>query len=118
MSDQRALDSPALHIAVAMAAGMAAGIGAIFHAPLAGALFAAEVMYRELYFEHEVLVPAFMSSIVAYSVFGAIFGFHSLFQTPPYEFTQVTLLLPYFILAVVSALGPCCSSGHSTARAG
>ncbi|MCZ6683719.1 MAG: chloride channel protein [Planctomycetota bacterium] len=90
---------------VLMAAGMAAGIGAIFHAPLAGALFAAEVMYRELDFEHEVLVPAFMSSIVAYSVFGAIFGFHSLFQTPPYEFNQVTLLLPYFILAVVSALG-------------
>lgn len=91
---------------VLMAAGMAAGIGAIFHAPLAGALFAAEVMYRELDFEHEVLVPAFISSIVAYSVFGGIFGgFHSLFKTPPYEFDQVASLLPYFILAVVSALG-------------
>ena len=90
---------------VLMAAGMAAGIGAIFHAPLAGALFAAEVMYRELDFEHEVLVPAFISSIVAYSVFGSLFGFHPLFDTPDYVFDKVTMLLPYLVLALVSALG-------------
>jgi len=90
---------------VLMAAGMSAGIGAIFHAPLAGALFAAEVMYRDLDFEHEVLVPAFIASIVAYSVFSGFFGFHPLFQTPDYTFHQVMTLLPYFILAVVSALG-------------
>ncbi len=90
---------------VLMAAGMAAGIGAIFHAPLAGALFAAEVLYRGPDMEHEVFVPAFVTSIVAYSIFGAIFGFHPLFITPSYAFDQVSMLLPYFVLGVISALG-------------
>lgn len=90
---------------ILMAAGMAAGIGAIFHAPLAGALFTAEVMYRKTDFEHEVLVPAFISSIVAYSVFGAIFGFHPLFITPDYLFNKPVTLLPYALLAGVVALG-------------
>jgi CIC family chloride channel protein len=35
-----------------MAAGMAAGVGALFHAPMAGALFAAEVLYRDLDIEY------------------------------------------------------------------
>jgi CIC family chloride channel protein len=90
---------------ILMAAGMAAGIGAIFHAPLAGTLFAAEVLYRGPDMEHEVLVPAFTTSIVAYSVFGAIFGFHPLFATPAYVFNEVRVLLPFLVLAVVVALG-------------
>jgi len=90
---------------ILMAAGMGAGIGAIFHAPLAGALFAAEVMYRGTDFEHEVLVPAFLASIVAYSVFGAIFGFHPLFMTPSYAFDTPATLIPYALLAIVVSAG-------------
>ena len=91
---------------ILMAAGMAAGIGAIFHAPLAGALFVAEVFYRDPDFEHEVLVPGFISSIIAYSIFGTIFGFHSLFGTPTeLVFDHAGILIPYLILALVSALG-------------
>ncbi|MFH1419355.1 MAG: chloride channel protein [Planctomycetota bacterium] len=90
---------------IMMAAGMSAGIGAIFHAPLAGALFAAEVLYRGPDLEHEVFVPAFVTSIVAYSVFSAIFGFHPLFWTPDYVFDQPVMLLPYLMLAIVVALG-------------
>jgi len=91
---------------VLMAAGMAAGIGAIFHAPLAGALFVTEVLYRDPDFEHEVLVPSFISSIVAYSIFGSIFGFHPLFLTPPdFAFHHAALLLPFMLLALVSSLG-------------
>ena len=90
---------------ILMAAGMAAGIGAIFHAPLAGALFSAEVLYRGPDQEHEVFVPAFVTSIVAYCVFGAIFGFHPLFITPAYHFDQPLMLIPYLILAGVSSLG-------------
>lgn len=88
-----------------MAAGMGAGIGAIFHAPLAGAIFAAEVMYRELDLEHEILVPTFIAAIVAYAVFGSIFGFHPLFITPNYPFDNALLLMPYLLLAVVCAVG-------------
>jgi len=88
-----------------MAAGMGAGIGAIFHAPLAGAIFAAEVMYRELDMEHEVLVPTFIASIVAYAVFGSVFGFQPLFITPNYQFDHISILLPFTILALVCAGG-------------
>jgi chloride channel protein, CIC family len=90
---------------ILMAAGMGAGIGAIFHAPLAGAIFAAEVMYSQLDMEHEVLVPTFIASIVAYAVFGSVFGFHPLFVTPDYQFKDAAMLLPFIILAVVCAGG-------------
>ena len=86
-----------------MAAGMAAGVGAIFQAPFAGALFAAEVLYSGSDMEHEVFVPAFVTSILAYSVFGAIFGFHPLFETPAYSFSKPALLVPYAALGVVMA---------------
>ena len=64
-----------LHLKVAdrrvlMAAGMGAGIAAIFRAPLAGALFAAEVLYRSPEFEAEVIMPAAIASVVSYCTFG------------------------------------------------
>jgi CIC family chloride channel protein len=86
-----------------MAAGMAAGIGAIFHAPLAGALFAAEVLYKDMDLEHEVLVPAFISSITAYSIFCAFFGWEPIFVTPDFVFDHPIQLLPYTGLAIVLA---------------
>lgn len=54
---------------ILLAAGMGAGIGAIFRAPLAGALFAAEVLYRDADMETEVIVPAAIASVVAYALF-------------------------------------------------
>ncbi len=88
-----------------MAAGMSAGIGAIFHAPLAGALFAAEVLYKDADLEHEVLVPAFISSIVAYSLFASKFGWSPIFFTPDFVFDNPAQLLPYSVLALVVAAG-------------
>lgn len=88
-----------------MAAGMAAGIGSIFHAPLAGAIFAAEILYRGMDFEHEVLVPAFIASIVSYTVFCTKFGWNPVFLTPDFVFHEPAQLLPYAVLAVVVALG-------------
>ena len=55
---------------ILMAAGMGAGIAAIFRAPLAGALFAAEVLYRSPEFEPEVIMPAAIASVVSYCTFG------------------------------------------------
>jgi CIC family chloride channel protein len=88
-----------------MVAGMGAGIGAIFRAPLAGALFAAEVLYRDMDLEPEVVAPAILSSIVAYSTFGSIFGWHALFETPAFRFRTPVELGPYLVLALVVALG-------------
>ncbi len=88
-----------------MVAGMGAGIGAIFRAPLAGALFAAEVLYRDMDLEPEVVAPAILSSIVAYSTFGSIFGWQALFVTPSFRFRTPMELGPYLVLGLVVALG-------------
>ena len=54
---------------ILLAAGLGAGVGAIFRAPLAGALFAGEILYRDADLESEVIVPSAMASIVGYSVY-------------------------------------------------
>jgi CIC family chloride channel protein len=99
----KALNLSAHERRILMASGMAAGIGAIFHAPLAGALFAAEVLYREMDMEYELIVPAIISSVIAYGVFATRFGWNPLFETPDFVFHNAAELLPYFILALAVA---------------
>lgn len=89
---------------VLLAAGVGAGIGSIFRAPLAGALFAAEILYREPEFEQEVIIPAIVTTIVAYSTFGLFFGFEPLFKQSSFTFSSPLELLPYTVLALVVAL--------------
>jgi len=86
---------------IMMAAGISAGVGSIFRAPLAGALFAAEVLYRDPEFESEVIIPAGISSVVAYCVFCLVFGWGSLFDTPDFQFQNPLELGPYLILSLV-----------------
>jgi CIC family chloride channel protein len=92
-----------------LAAGLGAGIAAIFKAPLAGAIFAIEVLYRDEDFEAEALIPAFISCTVAYCVFalvssygfGVASGFQPLFAIQPdLKFNNPILLGPLTILAV------------------
>src|SRR5262249_14101233 len=95
----------AAHRRILMAAGMGAGVAAIFRAPLAGALFAAEVLYRSPDFESEVIIPAALASIIAYCTFGAVFGWTPLFTLPDdvlqlFTFNKPWQLLPYALLAL------------------
>jgi CIC family chloride channel protein len=92
---------------ILMAAGMGAGIAAIFRAPLAGALFAAEVLYRSPDFESEVIIPAGLASVVAYCTFCLAFGFKPLFDLAdvPNLLSALTFdnplqLVPYLLLAL------------------
>jgi CIC family chloride channel protein len=86
---------------IMLAAGIGAGVGSIFRAPLAGALFAAEVLYSNSEFESEVLIPAGISSVVAYCLFCLVFGWGSLFDSPDFRFTNPIELGPYMVLAMV-----------------
>lgn len=94
---------------ILLAAGMGAGVGSIFRAPLAGALFAAEILYRDPEVESEVIIPAFISAAVAYVVYsglmivsGATDGFEHLFGlTGSYELHSLRELVPYTVLAVI-----------------
>ncbi len=76
----RVLDLDARDARIAVAVGMAAGIGAIFRAPLGGAILGAELLYRDDV-ESDALVPSFIGTIVAYTIFGAAKGFSPIFGT-------------------------------------
>ena len=85
---------------VLMASGVGAGVAAIFRAPLAGALFAAEVLYWSPEFESEVVIPAGIASVISYCTFGAVFGWAPLFTTPDLTFSNPLELFPYLLLAL------------------
>ncbi len=89
---------------ILMAAGMGAGIAAIFRAPLAGTMFAAEVLYRSPEFEAEVIIPAGIASVVSYCIFGAYTGWEPLFTIPDLAFSGPLELGPYLLLALSMAL--------------
>jgi CIC family chloride channel protein len=63
---------------ILLVAGTAAGMAAVFRTPLGAALLAVEVLHRDD-FESDALVPAVLSSVVAYSVFISFFGETTLF---------------------------------------
>ena len=89
---------------IMMAAGIGAGVGSIFRAPLAGALFASEVLYRDPEFESDVIIPAGISSVVAYCLYCLTFGWGSLFESPDFVFRNPWELGPYLVLAIVLVL--------------
>ena len=88
-----------------MAVGMAAGIGALFRAPLAGAIFGAEILYSGPDMEYEVLLPSFTASAIAYTVFALFFGWDPVFALPQAQFANGLMLLPCIVLAAVVAVG-------------
>ncbi len=89
---------------IALATGIGAGIGAIFRAPLGGALLAAEILYRND-LEVEAIIPALIASIVGYSIFGAWAGWNPIFATPAnLAFTSPPQLFYYVILGIICGL--------------
>ena len=88
---------------IMLLAGAAGGLGAIFRAPLGGALTAVEVIYRED-FEAEALLPSIMSSVVSYSIFTMVFGAEPIFGIPRFEFTDIRELGVYALLGLACAV--------------
>ncbi len=87
-------------------AGSSAGIGALFTAPLGGALFAPEVLYRKPEFEGEAIIPCIISSILAYTTFSAISGEQKAIAIPADLHERLSLhdpreLLIYLALAIL-----------------
>ena len=90
---------------IAVAAGIASGIGAIFRAPLGGAVLGVELLYRDDV-EVEALIPSLVASVVGYGVFGSItggfspiFGYHNGFDL--HSATQLAL---YVVLGIAAGL--------------
>jgi CIC family chloride channel protein len=91
---------------IMLAAGMGAGVGSIFRAPLAGALFSAEILYRDADLETEAIIPSAIASIVGFSVFSLSLPreqqFMPLFGNElNYSIHSPAELLPLTLLAIV-----------------
>ncbi len=83
--------------------GIAAGIGSIFKAPLGGALFATEVLYKR---DHEVgvLIYSFISSLTAFMVFGSVYGLDVIFVTQKVGFGHPIFIASYVVLGVFASI--------------
>lgn len=91
---------------ILMAAGMGAGIGSIFRAPLAGAMFSAEIMYRDADIESDVIVPSAIASIIGYATFSQFLPVE--FQNQPlfgsqtvYVMSSLWELIPLGLMALL-----------------
>lgn len=88
-----------------MVAGGAGGIGSIFRAPLGGALFVSEVLYGSAAMEFAAVIPNFVASITAYTVFTQLCGGGLAFNTPAgMKFDNIRELPLYLGFAVVCSL--------------
>lgn len=87
-------------------AGAAGGLGAIFRTPLGGAITAVEVLYKED-FESDALIPCIISSVTAYTVFGAFVGFGHMLKFTTEIFHSPIELLFYIALALL-----CTAAGY------
>ncbi|MFW6313185.1 MAG: chloride channel protein [Spirochaetota bacterium] len=87
-----------------MLAGMAAGIAAVFRAPLAAPIFATEILYSRLRYEGRVLIPAVIASTAAYGVYTVYFGFSPVFRVPQFEYVfSLPDLISFTLLGLLSA---------------
>ncbi len=89
---------------IAVTVGIASGIGAIFRAPLGGAVLGAEILYREDV-EADALVPSLVASIVGFAIYGGVEGFTPIFGSPGgYHFNHPAELAYYAVIGVAAGL--------------
>jgi CIC family chloride channel protein len=96
-----------------LTAGVAAGVGAFFRAPLGGAVFACEVYYSHPDLEADALLPSLLASVAAYAIFGLLRGFEPLLAQD-----SASTLLNFPSFAILTALGLICALGARVMIAG
>ncbi len=86
-------------------ASMAAGLSAMFRAPLGMAIFSVEILYSGMVFESEALIYTVISAVTAYAAYGFVAGWDSLFQVPAdLRFDEPISLLGFALLGVLAGL--------------
>ncbi|WP_026731918.1 chloride channel protein [Fischerella sp. PCC 9605] len=88
-------------------AGMAAGFTALFGAPLAGAMFALEILHHKYVVEYsEAVIPAIISSCASYLVFAVItnLGIAPTWYFPQYSLDNVNNFAFAILFGVIGAL--------------
>lgn len=90
---------------IMLIAGCGAAVGAIFHCPMGGALFAAGILYRDTDYETDAIVPAFIASVIGYTTYYSVWGQHFplLGSATRFTFSSGWELIPYAVLGGVCA---------------
>ena len=82
--------------------GAAAGIAATFNAPIAGAIFAAEIIVG--HFAVTQFTPIVISSVVATVLSRVLLGNYPAFHVPEYQIVNPFELFPYIATGIVAGL--------------
>jgi CIC family chloride channel protein len=88
--------------AILVGCGAAGGIAATFNTPIAGVIFAIEIILTE--FKTRSFIPLVISSVMATIVSRIFLGSSPAFKVPPYSFQHPIELAFYFILGILAAL--------------
>ncbi len=93
---------PPRQLRTVVGCGAAAGIAATFNAPIAGALFAVEIILAD--FAVAQFSPIVISSVVATVVSRSFLGDFPAFEVPAYELVSPFELVPYMGVGIVAGV--------------
>ena len=82
--------------------GAAAGIASAYNAPIAGALFVAEIVLGSV--AMEIFGPLVFASVIATLTVRGFIGGNPLYEIPPFRLNRNAEILPYLLLGVVTGL--------------
>jgi len=93
---------PALRLRLLVACGAAAGIASAYNAPIAGALFVAEIVLGSVAIE--IFGPLVFASVIATLTVRGFAGGNPLYDIPPFKLNGSWEIGPYLLLGLVSGL--------------
>ena len=82
--------------------GAAAGIASAYNAPIAGAIFVAEIVLGSM--AMEMLGPLIFSSVIATLTVRGFLGPDPLYKIPPFQLNQNWEIVPYLLLGLTAGL--------------
>lgn len=86
-------------------ASMAAGLAAMFRAPLGMAIFSVEILYSGMVFESEALIYTVIAAVTSYAFYGFFSGWERLFSLPQeLRIEEPTIFLAFALLGLLAGV--------------